>query len=184
MRERTPAVCWSDTQGLKQISVPPCTDLTCGLPTPSFLLLFWYWQGQSEPPPYYTSNYSNLPSLLLKWCCHCCKLEAELIMNKVNRSQDHILPGITLAWHCSGIEKSTNENPAYLLPGLRIFKCVCRIKLVMSLQLKVKNIMKPREVTFSYHAPKRKKLLKHFHHILCSSRIHNLWWETFQFQCV
>lgn len=83
------------------------------------LHLFWcgYWQmGQREKPQYYTSSCFNFSSLLLKWCCCCCKLETELIMNKVNRSQDPILPGITLKWLCSGIEVlSMKGNPTYLL---------------------------------------------------------------------
>lgn len=54
------------------------------------LHLFWCGidrAGQREKPEYYTSSCSNFSSLPLKSCCHCCKLETELIMNKVNRSQ-------------------------------------------------------------------------------------------------
>lgn len=76
-----------------------------------------YWQaGRREKPQYYTSSCSNFSSLLLKWCCRCCKLETELIMNRVNRSQDPILPGITLKRLCSGIGvQRIKGNPTYLL---------------------------------------------------------------------
>lgn len=75
-----------------------------------------YWQaGQGGEPQYYTSSCTNFSSLLLKWCCCCSKLETELIMNQVNRSQDPILPGITFKWLCPGIEvASAGGNPTNL----------------------------------------------------------------------
>lgn len=76
-------------------------------------------RAKREKPQYYTSNCSNFSSLLLKWCCCCCKLETELIMNKVNRSQDPILPGITFKWLCSGT--NMKGNPTYLLLDLGVY---------------------------------------------------------------
>lgn len=90
------------------------------------LHLFWVWVltgVQREKPQYYTSSCSNFSSLLLNCCGRSVKLEAELIMKQVNRSQDPILIGITLRWLCSGIEVlSMKENSTYLLLGL---KSVC-----------------------------------------------------------
>lgn len=93
-------------------------DPTCGLQPPSFLFVFFwcrYWQvGQREKPQYYTSSCSNFSSLLLKWCCGCCKLETELIMNKVNRSQDPILPGITLTMTLLRYWGTTYKRKSYI----------------------------------------------------------------------
>ena len=74
----------------------------------SIFLGVGYWQaGRGEKPQYSTSSCSNFSSLLLKWCCRCCKLETELIMNKVNRSRDPILQvspwsDFAQVWRCKG----------------------------------------------------------------------------------
>lgn len=115
-----------------------CLDPTCRLQPLSFRC--GYWQvGRREKPQYYTSSCSNFSSLLLKWCWRCCKPETELIMNKVNRSQDPILPGITLKWLCAGIVVlKRKRNPRYLLfelglpvsnyYALMCFPCCCSVR--------------------------------------------------------
>ncbi len=73
------------------------SDLTPHVGCDPHLFGCGYWQAcQREKPQYYTSSCSNFSSLHLNHAATAVKLETELIMNKVNRSQDPILPGITL----------------------------------------------------------------------------------------
>lgn len=81
----------------RKVVVAPCLDPACGLQPPSALGRCGYWQmGRREKSQYYTSSCSNFSPLPLKWCSRRRKLEAELVMNKVNRPLDPILPAITL----------------------------------------------------------------------------------------
>lgn len=88
---------------MRKVVVAPCLDPACGLQPPSALGRCGYWQmGRREKSQYYTSSCSNFSPLPLKWCGRRCrhrrKLEAELVMTKVNRPLDPILPAITLKW--------------------------------------------------------------------------------------
>lgn len=88
---------------MRKVVVAPCLDPACGLQPPSALGRCGYWQmGRREKSQYYTSSCSNFSPLPLKWCGRRCrhrrKLEAELVMTKVNRPLDPILPAITLQW--------------------------------------------------------------------------------------
>lgn len=109
-------------------------------------ICFWYgyWQiGQREKSQYYTSSCSNFSSLPLKWCSRCCKLEAELVMNKVNRSLDPILQGITLKWLCSGIEvPCLKGNPTYLLLELGLSTPLLYENVFVTFQLRFELLMR------------------------------------------
>lgn len=82
----------------RKVVVAPCLDPACGLQPPSAPGRCGYWQmGRREKSQYYTSSCSNFSPLPLKWCGRRRrKLQAELVMNKVNRPLDPILPAITL----------------------------------------------------------------------------------------
>lgn len=82
-------------------------------------------RNHSIPPPAVLIYHL---SLLKCYSCSSCKLVAELVMNKVNRSLDPILQGIILKWLCSGVQLSILhiycQSWDQSLYPITIWKCV------------------------------------------------------------
>lgn len=83
--------------------------------------------GRKKTTKNYCTSCTVSSSVLLKWCCRCCKPETELLMNRVDGFSDPVLPenNLTLSSWCLELKYVTvvterwdgNNRGQYLLKG-------------------------------------------------------------------